>query len=514
MDTRMGKGAVAVAASLCLLITVPALAQSDRTGSEVLTLRLGTFEGDVDASGVAFGPQTFFDALSEISDGRLQVELVPDVGDGATDAESTVVEAIASGELDGGWPSIRAFANAGIGGLTALEAPMTITSYAAMKELVSGPVAEEALKLLDGSGVVGLGLTVGTLRRPFTAEAPLLGPGDWEGITFRSYNSPVQDDVIRTLGATPVNVSFGWIDQVREGTLRGTEFDIFQYRANEFTDEAPHVAANIVLWPKIWVLAMNQQRYESLTPEQRTWVDEAARRAVQASVDASYDESAVARELCEVGVRFVDASDSDVQAFRAAVAPVIDRLAADASSGPLLAQVQELAGRHPQADRPDVPASCQEPAQPDALAGIPEVVSTLPSGTYRREITLEDVQAAGLSNASGLTGIWTMVVTDGAFEVSCRFIGDPTSDCGNAGFEGTVEVGRLLGEGDEVWIVGDAEMHAEATGCLLPASFTEPDHCYVLEPYRLLWSIDGDELTFSNPDGSEAGVAEPYVKVD
>ena len=46
MDTRMGKGAVAVAASLCLLITVPALAQSDRTGSEVLTLRLGTFEGE------------------------------------------------------------------------------------------------------------------------------------------------------------------------------------------------------------------------------------------------------------------------------------------------------------------------------------------------------------------------------------------------------------------------------------------------------------------------------------
>jgi Bacterial extracellular solute-binding protein, family 7 len=240
-------------------------------------------------------------------------------------------------------------------------------------------------------------------------------------------------------------------------------------------------------------------RYDSLSPEQRAWVDEAAARAVQASLDANYDESAVARELCEAGVRFVDASESEVAAFRAAVAPVIDRLAADPSSGPLLAQVQELAERHPQADRPDVPASCQQPAPQDAPAGIPEVVSTLPSGAYRQEITLEDVQAAGLSNASGLTGIWTIVVTDGVFELSCRFVGDPRSDCGNAGGEGTFEYGRLHGEGDEVWFVGDAEMTSEQTGCLLPVSFTEPDHCFVLEPYRLGWSLDGDQLTFGCP---------------
>ena len=67
----------------------------------------------------------------------------PPYGDGAAAAESEIVQAIAAGEVDGGWPTVRAFANAGIPGLQAVEAPMTITSYDAEKELVSGPVADE-----------------------------------------------------------------------------------------------------------------------------------------------------------------------------------------------------------------------------------------------------------------------------------------------------------------------------------------------------------------------------------
>ena len=60
---------------------------------------------------------------------------------------------------------------------------MTITSYDAEKELVSGPVADTVLGRLEGTGVVGLSLAVGPLRRPFAAGGPLLGPEDWKGVT-------------------------------------------------------------------------------------------------------------------------------------------------------------------------------------------------------------------------------------------------------------------------------------------------------------------------------------------
>ena len=129
---------------------------------------------DINGNGQLFGPVAFVEALERVSDGQIKVEVTTALREGAPDAESQLVEAIASGDLDGGWPSTRAFAEAGIDGLQPVEAPMTITSYAAEAAVANGPVAEDLLDQLEGSGVTGLGLAVGPLRRPFAAEAPLL----------------------------------------------------------------------------------------------------------------------------------------------------------------------------------------------------------------------------------------------------------------------------------------------------------------------------------------------------
>jgi len=260
----------------------------DKAGSETLVLKLATPDV-VNNNGQSFGPQAFVDSLESVSGGRIKVDMTVNYGDGAVDSETQMIRAIASGAIDGGWPSVRAFASAGIGALEPVEAPLTITSYAASKALVSGPVAKDLLAKLDGTGVVGLGLAVGPLRRPFAAKAPLLGPADWQGVTFRSFNSLLQADTIRALGAIPVQVGAKWPDMVGAGTLRGAEFDIAQYAANDLWTTTPYVTANVILWPKVFVLAVSQQRYDSMTDQQRLWVRQAAEAATKASVDATYD---------------------------------------------------------------------------------------------------------------------------------------------------------------------------------------------------------------------------------
>jgi TRAP-type C4-dicarboxylate transport system substrate-binding protein len=493
-----------------------AVPPQDKAGAQTLVLKFATPDS-VAINGPSFGQEAFLKDLTSVSGGLIKVDMTLSFDDPAADSETKLVQAIASGDVDGGWPSTRALANAGISGLEAVEAPLTISNYAATKSLVSGPVAGDLLAQLDGTGVKGLGLAVGPLRRPFAAQAPLLGVQDWKGIPFRSFNSPVQADTIRALGATPVNAGSDWVGQVAAGTLRGVEFDIVQYASNGSGSAAPFVTANVVLWPKVFVLALSQKRWDVLTDQQRAWVQQAADLATKASVDATWDETTAAAELCATGVRFVDATAAQLSALHDAVAPVIAKLAADPVNGPLLAKIQAIAGQYPQVEEPDLPANCRDLGTVPSVPSIPADISSLPDGTYRAQVTAADVSAAGVPGAAGVPdqgaeGTWTLTVTEGAFTLSCRFIGQPLTDCGSSHFDGaTVEAGNLRGTGNTVYFVGDGTMQHQANGCLMPPSQTLDGHCYVVPPYWLDWTLTGDRLRFSHPGGDTDADLYPIV---
>jgi TRAP-type C4-dicarboxylate transport system substrate-binding protein len=476
----------------------------DKTGSAVTVLRLATFDS-MNNNGQQFGPLAFVDNLQSVSGGKLRVEVMEQYGGGEANAESDLVKAIASGDIDGGWPATRAFSAAGIKGLEVVEAPMTITSYATEKAVATSPVATALLGSLDGSGVVGLGLSVGPLRRPFAAKAPLLGPEDWKGISFRSYNSPVQAAAIKALGATPVNRGLDWIDAVQDGTLRGAEFDVAQYGRSNLGKAAGHVTSNVVLWPKMFVLSLIQKRFDTLTPEQRSWVREAASRAVQASVAATYDESTVAKELCGDGVTFHRASPAQIAALHNAFRSVEQQLAAHPAPRRLLSQIRGLAVQDtpPESLPADVcvAAGDSESAKVPTIK-IPTTVSALPAGVYRQRITAQDLAAAGMTNDEGLSGTWTLTVRPGQYDVSCQPLNQPGIDCGHEVSNKPLDVGDLRGSGHIVYFVPDVNRLSKVSGCQLPAG-SLPNHCTDLPPARVSWTVDGDTLTLSDPNDDE-----------
>jgi TRAP-type C4-dicarboxylate transport system substrate-binding protein len=488
-----------IALLLIALAALPAACDDtggNKAGGETVVLRLATIDS-VNNNGQSYGPQAFVDGLAEVSGDRLKVEITETFGDLEADAESKLVEAIAAGEIDGGWPSTRSFAEAGIRGLEVVEAPMTITNYEAEKQLVAGPVGDELLARLDGSGVVGLGLAVGPMRRPFAAGAPLLEPADWEGARFRAFNSPVQRDAILALGGRPANVGIGWADQADGGSLRGAEFDIPQYAAGGFTTEAGNVTANVVLWPKVFVLSISRKRWEELSRQQRAWVRAAAERAVRASLDATYDETTPAVELCESGARFADASPDQVKELRNAVQPVLDRLAADPRSGALLKEIEKIAAEHPQHETPAVPGECRSGTSQDSVGSIPDQRSKLPDGVYRVALTPAEVEATGESNEGGTSGTWTLTLRDGTYELRCKALADPGKDCGN------VPVGDLS---DDPLEAGDFR------GSGATAFFVDS---LSIPPYRADWEREGETLTFDDYAGEAGGylVIEPWRKI-
>lgn len=348
--------AAAMVALLAASCQAPGSA-TDKAGSAVTTVRLATIDA-VDNNGQSFGPRTFVQALEDVSGGRLRVEVDVDTfGNGDASDEKRLVEAIADGSVDGGWPSARAFAGAGLSGLEALEAPLVLTSYDAQRELVTSPVAQALLDRLSGTGLVGLALAVGPLRRPFASGAPLLGPADWAGQPFRSYGSPVQDATVRALGGQPRHVGLDWQEAIRSGALRGIEMDVVQYWFNGMTTQAGHVTSDVVLWPKVHVLSVSERFWAGLGDQQRQWVADAAERARAASVEGAYDEAPATARLCALGVQFVPAGESAVAALRVAVQPVVDSLADD----PLLPDLVRIGSSHP-TDAVRAPATCPTPS--------------------------------------------------------------------------------------------------------------------------------------------------------
>jgi TRAP-type C4-dicarboxylate transport system substrate-binding protein len=510
---RVAARAVTAMVVLAMTAACQTTQGADKTGGDTVALKLATFEGEVNANGQNHGLQAFVDNLGEVSGGRLKVDLKTEYGSGAPDAESKLVRAIAAGEVDGGWPSTRAFSKAGIAGLGVVEAPMTITNYAAEQALVSGPVATKLLGRLDGTGVVGLGLAVGPLRRPFAAKTPLLGPEDWKGIRFRVFNSPVQADAVRVLGATPADLSFSFIDQIKNGSLRGAEFDIAQYERNGNGKEAGNITANVVLWPKVFVLTLSKRRFDALTAQQQAWVREAAGRAVKASADATYDEATAARTLCDRGARFHDATPGQVQALRAKVRPVLDNLAADPVSGQLLRDLEAIAAQYPGPEVPEVPASCRNSVTSDkSLGPIPTTVSALPDGVYRTEVSHADVAAAGGDGGDHPAGIWTLRIRQGTYEVRCRPVEGAGQVCGGTIADRPLEVGDLRGTGKIVYFVPDAKRLSRLTGCTLPVGTQDPA-CGPDDPYRVAWTISGDQLILSPVAGSRGGNIGTWRKI-
>jgi len=475
-------------------------APADRTGGHTIVLRLATSDGDLSSPPHYEGPLTFVKELDRLSHGGIRVEVTHDYGHGAGSAESKLVTAIASGDVDGGWPATRAFADAGIHGLEAVEAPLAITNRKALTALVTGKPSERILGELKGSGVVGLALAAGPFRVPMSAQDPLVSVEDWKGVPFRVYNSPVQADAVRALGGEPLAYTHNWHEAVSAGKLRGAELDIAGYATAGTTDVVTDVTANVPLWPKVFVLALSQKRYDALTDQQRVWVRQAAARAGQAAVGASYDDTASVALLCEHGVRVHLATDSQLTGLRTALAPVSARLASNDRTAGVMRVVTDLAARFPGVDVPRIPAGCVKTKAP-AGPSIPTQVSELPDGVYRAEIPVAAVEDAGINNQDGFSGIWTLHIDHGTYVLTCRALDAPGHDCGNNTYDGPLEAGDLRGEGSKVWFVYDPGRLAEFTGCTLPVSPSLPGHCAPMEPYSASWAVRGKTLTFQDPEG-------------
>ena len=443
--TRVGRGAVAatvlVLAGLVVSGCSGASDQADKAGGSgvPLTLRLGTPDRPSLPGGQAISE--FADRVDQFSGGSIRIEPVFEAFEGTADprrSDQVVAERVERGELDMGLVPARAFDALGVTSLQALQAPFLIDSDALTDEVVTDDgLATDMLAGLDEAGLVGLSLWPEGLRRPLGFEKPFLTLSDFQGATIRASYSRTSYDLLRTLGARPVDLAGPTLTRrIASGEVAGAETSL---ALSGLTLPRPGVAtSNLVFFPKVNVLVLNKDVLDALDDEDADLLLHAAALTRGLVIEQGTTEAEAAQEYCdEYGGGVAAATEPDVAQIVDAAAPVYDRLESDPQTKDLIERIRDLksdiaipaaasssCGSH----SPGHPATGGAGGARSALAHEPAI----PDGVYRTEFTADEFLDAGVAAgfAHENAGIWTLKFSGGRFvESGTDEKGQPVSEC-------------------------------------------------------------------------------------
>jgi tripartite ATP-independent transporter DctP family solute receptor len=176
-----------------------------------------------------------------------------------------------------------------------------------------------------------------------TKIKPIRSPADLAGVKLRSMEAPVQQEIIRALGGTPIPVSFNELYMaLQTGIVFGQDNPvalIYSQKFYEVTDDLyrNYHSANTSTY------YLNPQAYDSLSPDDKALFN---RLWKQYMVDeynklfAEYEKTAE-DAIREAGVKFHEQSELDMQAFYKSADTMKDRYMADENIGKYIKAINE-----------------------------------------------------------------------------------------------------------------------------------------------------------------------------
>jgi TRAP-type C4-dicarboxylate transport system substrate-binding protein len=162
---------------------------------------------------------------------------------------------------------------------------------------------------------------------------------DIKGAKIRVQATATEDATFAAYGAQTVHMPFGSVyTSLQTGVVEFAENGFNVYLINKHYEVAPvisqteHEANNAILW-------ISDKLWQSLTPEQKQWVQTAARDVSTQEPKRGFElEHAAAGKLGKMGVKIV--SDVDKSGFQKVSDPLLDKLAKDL--GPHAEKIKDL----------------------------------------------------------------------------------------------------------------------------------------------------------------------------
>ncbi len=369
---------------------------------ESITLRLGTDDGP-DAPG-AQQITHFADEVASRSGGAITIEPVWHADHDKPHWDQVVAGMVIDGQLDLGMVPSRSWDDLGVTSLQALTAPFLVTTDTLTAAVVSDDqLTGQLVSGLPSVGVSALGLFPEGLRHPFGFHGPLRGAADYRGGIVRAAWSRSTNAMFKDLGASVTDAL------ADTSTMIGAESS---YRLSP----AGVATGNVVFYPKVNVLVIDDDARAGLTDEQVAVLDDASDATKAWVLDTLPTDAASAATFCAEAGRIGSASQADIDSLVAATAGTVAHLRADPTTAALIDEIQALAASDPAPDRPTACPSEQASGQ------------SLVNGTFTVTMTADEAAAAGVTDQGVIdenAGDYVLTLADGTWTEEQKYTSGP-----------------------------------------------------------------------------------------
>jgi tripartite ATP-independent transporter DctP family solute receptor len=225
--------------------------------------------------------------------------------------------------------------------MNVLAMPFLFRSIEHLQKVLDGPIGNEILNSFGPYGFVGLAYYDSGARSIYNSVRPLHSIADIKGLRLRVQQSELMSDMIKALGAEPVELPYG---QVLTGLatklIDGAENNWPSFVTTDHYKYAGfYTLTEHTMSPE--VLVMSQKAWQSLSAEDQKIFRDSALRSSRFMREKWKDLEEQSRKRAEaVGVTIV--KDFDRKPFEAAMATIYEKAQRDPATARLIERIRKV----------------------------------------------------------------------------------------------------------------------------------------------------------------------------
>jgi tripartite ATP-independent transporter DctP family solute receptor len=275
--------------------------------------------------------------ISERSNGRHQIKVFHSRQLGE---EKETLEQTRAGAIDLNRTNVALIGNI-VPSVNVLAMPFLFRSIEHMQKVLDGPIGAEILNSFEPHGFVGLAFLDSGARSIYNNVRPVRSLADVKGLRIRVQQSEQMSQMIRSLGAEPVELPYG---QVLTGLMTklidGAENNWPSFvTTNHYRHAGYYTLTEHTMSPE--VLVMSHKVWVTLSPEDRKIFREAALRSSHFMREKWRDLEEQSRKQAEdAGVIIV--TDIDRKPFEAAMAGIYAKARRDPAAAQLIERIRKV----------------------------------------------------------------------------------------------------------------------------------------------------------------------------